>query len=519
LIGRRLALVLLFVIAYLVLDGISYIHPLQTLAITPWNPQPAAAIALLLLCGPQWLGAVFVATLAAEIVVRGAAIPWPQSMLVAAVLALGYGAIARALAGRFLMRPALEDGRDVRRLVGVVVLGTLGTALLYVAALLAIGIQLEDSVFAAVAKLWIGDCVGVLVTLPLIFFVVDARRRATLATMLRRPETLLQLGSILCLLWLVFGPLRADAIKYFYLLFLPLIWITGRQGLAGAVVAVALVQWGLIVAVQLAGAPALTVFELQALQIALAITALFLGVTVDERERAAARLQLSTRLAVAGNMAAALAHELNQPLTALAGYAGSARLLAEMQPLDAPQLEQTLRKVVAEARRAGAVVQRMRWLFEAGAPQREPVDLHALAAEVLEGLQERARGAGVGLHLAPLAAPATLPALDRVQVEVVLRNLLSNAVDAAAANSMRSPRVELTIDAGPAGHCIVVRDSGTGVAAADAERIFEPFVSGKANGMGVGLAISRAIAHAHGGTLVVVPGSEGCFRLDLPDAT
>jgi signal transduction histidine kinase len=382
---------------------------------------------------------------------------------------------------------------------------------------LAIGTRLQDSAFAAVTKLWIGDCVGVLVTLPLILFVVDLQRRATLAATMRRGETLLQLGSILCLLWLVFGPLRADAVKYFYLLFLPLIWVAARQGLAGAVVAVALVQWGLIIAVQLAGAPALTVFELQALQIALAITGLFLGVTVDERERAAARLELSTRLAVAGNMAAALAHELNQPLTALAGYAGAARLLAAAQPLDAQQLEETLRKVVAEARRAGAVVRRMRGLFEAGTPQREPIDLQALAGEVVEGLQSRAHGAGVALHLGP-AKTSAHPAIDRVQVEVVLRNLLSNAIEAAAANPARAPRVELTIDAGPASHCIVVRDSGTGVVAADAEHIFEPFVTSKAQGMGVGLAIRRAFAHPHGGSLVAVPGSEGCFRLYLPNA-
>ena len=407
----------------------------------------------------------------------------------------------------------------MRRLVGVVVLGELGIAVLYVASLLALGIGLQDSVAAAVVKFWIGDCVGVLVTLPLIFFAVDTRRRETLAALLRRPESLLQLATIVWLLWLVFGPLRADAFKYFYLLFLPLIWIAARQGLAGAVVAVALIQWGIIIAVQIAGVPSLTVFELQALQIAFAITGLFLGVTVDERERAAQRLQLSTRLAAAGRMAAALAHELNQPLTALAGYAGAARLLTVGQPLDAPLLEETLRKVVAEARRAGDVVQRMRGLFEARTPQREPVDLRNLAAEVVESLAARAEVAGVAMRLAPAtAAPIEAPSVDRVQFEVILRNLLDNAIEAAAANQAREARVEVAIEAEPHGNRIRVVDSGKGVDASDADRIFEPFVSNKANGMGVGLAISRAIAIAHGGTLVAVPGPEGHFRLDIPHA-
>jgi C4-dicarboxylate-specific signal transduction histidine kinase len=108
--------------------------------------------------------------------------------------------------------------------------------------------------------------------------------------------------------------------------------------------------------------------------------------------------------------------------------------------------------------------------------------------------------------------------VDRVQVEVVLRNLLANAVDAVGAAD--SPRVRvLAARNGEAEMRLVVADSGPGLAREATERVFEPFVSGKPTGLGIGLAISRAIAEAHGGTLAARAGNHGEFHLVLPCQT
>jgi signal transduction histidine kinase len=506
-----------FYAGYLLLDWVSYIHPTQTLSITPWNPHPALAIALLVWGGQRWLPIVLAAVLSAEILVRGAPTPWLPALVVSSVLTLAYAAMARALVHPFAINRSLAEARDVVRLIVVVIAGALATSLLYIGTLLALGIELVEGVIAATLKFWIGDSVGILVTLPLLFMVFDPGRRATLLQLFRRLETLLQTIAVLAALWTVFRFLGPEPFKYFYLLFLPLVWAAARNGLSGAVFAVAVIQWGIILAVEVGGAATLTVFELQALQIALTITGLLLGVTVDERERVARALSQSTRLAAAGSMAAALAHELNQPLTALAGYAKATHLIAAVKPLDGARLDQTLQKLLAEAHRAANVLQKVREFFRAGAPQRTDSDLAELARSAIDALRPAAQESGVVIELG--GDRSAMLQVDRVQFDVVLRNLLKNAIEASAEMPAQERRVLVSLAVKSPGMAeLTVEDSGPGVAPGLAERIFEPFYTSKASGMGMGLAISRAIVQAHGGRLEVVPGPRGRFVVQLPQA-
>jgi hypothetical protein len=119
-----------FVAGYIALDWLSYIHPMQQFGITPWNPQPALAIGLLALRGQRWLPAVFLAAVLSEWLVRGAHAGWPATLVIGAVLALCYAAIARALTGRYAVRPELDSRRDAIRLVAVVAAGALATCIL-----------------------------------------------------------------------------------------------------------------------------------------------------------------------------------------------------------------------------------------------------------------------------------------------------------------------------------------------------------------------------------------------------
>ena len=505
-------------VGYVALDWLSYIHPLQGSSITPWNPHPAVAIALLALRGQRWIPAIFAAAMAAEIFVRGAGTGLPTALLVSAVLTLGYAAMAAALSNLVSLPAGITTRSDMGRLIAVVTLGSLVTGALYVGALWASGAPLPGPYFEALLQFWVGDCVGILVTLPVVLMLADPLRRAELAALARTPLAWLQAGSIVLALWLVFGPVFAQPFKFFYILFLPLVWIAVTLGLAGASLATLAIQAGVIVADKAIDFPALTVFELQALLIALAVTALVLGVVVDERRRAAEELRNSLRLAAAGEMSAALAHELNQPLTALVTYARAGNLLAEANPVDVRQVRETLGKVLLEANRAAEVVRRLRDFFRTGATNLRPASLPDLAMLAVESLRAKAEAAGVAVeHRAEPATPAVL--VDPVQMEVVLRNLVGNAIEAAE----RSPEPRwVRVDIGPAeepGHArALVRDSGTGVAAADGSRVFQPFWSSQATGLGMGLAISRAIVEAHGGRLWVETRGEGVFGFTLPAA-
>ena len=514
--GRDVLLLAAFVAGYLLLDRVSFIYSLQQLNITPWNPQPALAIALLMRRGQRWLPAVLLTIFAAEFAVRGAPHPLPTALLSSTVLALGYAAIAQALVGPFAVRPAIEDRGDLLRLVGVVIAGALVAAALDVAALVVTGVLPAREYFAGAVKFWIGDSVGVLVTLPLLLMLIDPGRRTELRALLVRREALLQGVTLLAMLFVVFNAAPLQPSKYFYLLFLPIAWVAARSGLAGAAAALALTQLGVIIAVQVGGQATLTVFELQALLAALAITALFVGVTVDERQRANDEMRRTARLASAGRTAAALAHELNQPLTALTGYAKSSRLLAAQPVLDRVRLDATLAKMEAETLRASAAVHRVRELFGSAKPHRQPTDLAALVAQTAAELQSKAAVAGARILIDADPAMPPLP-VDPVQIELVLRNLLANAIEAIPPGSAAG-RVHVRVAATPGAARIEVEDSGPGVPPDRRAQLFEPFVTTKADGMGMGLAISRAIVEAHGGKLDAVPASRGLFVMTLPSA-
>jgi len=230
-----------------------------------------------------------------------------------------------------------------------------------------------------------------------------------------------------------------------------------------------------------------------------------------------AELAHVSRVSLAGEMAGALAHELSQPLTAIAAYArGCLRLLAA--PATEPaMLCEGVSEVVQQAERAGDVLGRLREFVRGGAWRRDFVEVEPL----IDGAVSLARIEAIQkeVEIETRIDPALPPVLaDRVQIEQVLLNLLKNAIEAiATADSQK--RLVVVEAHGKSGHSVQfsVADSGPGVIADVANRLFEPFMTTKPEGMGMGLSISRSIVESHGGTLRMLKrvGSGATFLFDL----
>lgn len=512
--ARYLRDALVFAPCYLLLDWVSYIHPLGPFNITPWNPQPAIAIAWMFLGGLAYAPAVLVTIVFADAIVRGVPGGYSVTLLTALVLTLGYAGLAQLL--RLLLRgePSLFSLRQLTVFVAAVVPATALIAFGFVGVLYASGELPAESFLPGWLRFWVGDAVGVLVTAPLLLVAAQAPQRRNFSALVRRGETYLQMALVVLALWLIFHGLGGDPSHHVYLLFLPLIWVALRNGLTGATVAVALVQIGVVIGIHQHSLETLPVVELQALVAALTLTALYLGVTVDERQRATEKLKHSLRLAAAGEMAGAISHEVGQPLTALGNYGRSAQLLlASGRTAGLPEI---LDRMLSEARRAAEVVRRLRDFFRSGTTRLEEVPV----AELLQSAKAIADGLKKDSEIAVVAScdpglPMVL--VDRLQMELVLRNLVANAIEAIGADGPGPGRIELAAARESSSQIrIAITDTGPGIRAENRERIFEPFQSGKPSGMGLGLAVSRAIVEAHGGRLDSCPGSHGEFRLVLP---
>jgi len=512
---RSGVMVIAFFALYVTLDWLTYVFPAR-FGITPFNPEAAVAIAMLMFYGARYAPLAFVAALWGEYALPASARPLALMVINSAILTAGYAAVAYLLAGRFRIRIELDTQRDVLRLMGVTLVCMLICGIAYVGVLVSFGSGPADRYFNGTRRFFIGYSVGILVAAPLLFMLFSEKRRKQFMEFMHAPEAWVQIAAIAACVWWVFLHNQRDYITNFYLLFLPLIWAATRFGMVGAASVLVLIQTSVFLVVYLSGYQPLSVFELQLLLITLAITGLLLGVSIDEQRRATEDFRESLKLAAAGEMAAAITHEINQPLTAMSGYAKAGQLIAATPDPDRAQLNDTMRKLMEESKRTAAVVRRLRDFFRSGATRLERVSMTDLAGQVVESLRARAHGAHVTLAC---QAGGNLPPVlvDSVQIEVVLRNLLLNAMDSAATANPASGSVTVEIGTNKAGAVVVaVRDSGSGIHASDVERLFESFVTTKTSGMGMGLAISRAIVDAHGGQIWAVPGTTGLLCFTLP---
>ena len=229
------------------------------------------------------------------------------------------------------------------------------------------------------------------------------------------------------------------------------------------------------------------------------------------------RVQQTSRLITMGEMASSIAHELNQPLAAIANYCMGCVSRLSGGEARQEELLGAMVKASAQAERAGKIIRRVREFVNKREPSRAPVTLVEVVGDAIEFALLDARKVGVEIHV---DVPPDLPPVfvDRVMIEQVVMNLVKNGVEA-----MSPPEAgrELTVSAradGERGVELAVADRGKGFAADDAERLFAPFYTTKPEGMGMGLSICRSIVEFHGGRLWAQPnpGGGSVFRFTLP---
>jgi two-component system sensor kinase FixL len=239
----------------------------------------------------------------------------------------------------------------------------------------------------------------------------------------------------------------------------------------------------------------------------------------SEKHLAHQRLTRVARLATLGELASEMAHELNQPLTAITTYARACeRYLATPQP-DLAEVREAAREIATEGMRAGAIISRLRKLVRTdGDEEREAVDVNALIEDLRITLAADARQHGTRLHI---ALTPRLPAVRAhpAQIQQVILNLVRNAFEALLEKPAAEREIELsTVRTHDGDVELRVRDNGPGISPAIADRLFDPFATTKLAGTGLGLSMSRTIVQAHGGTIGVRAGnSRGVtFYVQLP---
>jgi C4-dicarboxylate-specific signal transduction histidine kinase len=243
----------------------------------------------------------------------------------------------------------------------------------------------------------------------------------------------------------------------------------------------------------------------------------WLGIVLDVTDRKQAQLQAAqdrnalhhlARVSMLGQMSAAIAHQLNQPLTAILANAEAAQQMLRQEPVDLEEVKQICDDIVSEDQRAAAVIRRLGALFKRGEMQIQRVDLNALVFEALDLLHTNLITERITVAT-QLAEGLRSFDGDKIQVQQVLLNLIVNAADAMRDTPVVMRRLMIGTEATDAEVLLRITDHGPGIATKDLKNIFEPFWSAKPTGMGIGLSICQSIVAAHHGTLRAANNPDG----------
>jgi two-component system, LuxR family, sensor kinase FixL len=521
-----------FLIAYVALEWISFIHENKGLPVTPWNPGLGIVFALMLYAGARYGTVLFVGVLLAEIAVLRTNLPWAFIIGIAVTISAGYSAIA------YVVRRQLDVGlnhlRDIFLLLFAGAVGAVLVALLLPALLIVTGQLNPSDLTAAAVPILVGDAIGIAVMTPLILrFIFHIPHLSLRALQTMAPEATLYVAAVILLLWFIGVTESESGLKLFYLFFLPVVVAAIRHGLDGACLGLALTQFGLVGFLHWHGFDAKIFTDFQILMLVLTATGLTVGVTVNERRHAdrairdveallrtkEAEAAQAARINLVSSMASALAHEINQPITAARALGRAAQHLLQSEGDHRDRIDSNLSTLIAQIDHAADVVRRMRAFMQRGEPHFSTVNIKTMVDDALILVGIAASDANVTIET---AIDSDLPPLhgDRVQLQQVILNLVQNSIDSIQTTGASDGRIRITatMHHDPRRIEIAISDNGAGITPELASRLFEPLTTSKQDGLGLGLSICAAILQSHHGRLWLHSAAAGAteFRFWLP---
>jgi signal transduction histidine kinase len=513
-----------YVAVYVALDWITFFQVVPGTGFTPWNPPPAASLALLVIKGLRFAPALFIAGTTSDLVVAGYPLGFPASLTANAITAIGYTGVAAGLLRFAHADKGFPRVADIVCLLAISGAGSFVITSLMVGALAIVHDLAPNVVYRSVWDSFVGDFTGIIGLLPALLMFPQARERwKEVPPTARLLDIGLFVSGLTFALSMVFGVARSKELQFFYLALLPVMWIGVRHGLAWSAIAILVEQLVLVSTVAALGYPGADFLAYQILSLAMAATGLILGAVVTERQRAElqlrqqqAELYRTARITTAGALGAAVVHEISQPIATVATYAHVCARLIAAGPIDFALLDRTLASLGSEVRRAAEIVERLRDFLGRSEPRWCSIDLAGMSRKVIGALSDMARSQNVSIRIE--AEPLPKIAADRVQLEQVLANLIRNAIEAAAECGDTDKRIWIRLRQANGEVELAVEDSGCGIPPELEQRLFNPFETSKPRGMGLGLSLSREIVKAHGGRLwhdaTFTPGAR--FVMQLP---
>lgn len=487
----------------------------------PWSLAPALSLALLARRGLGWLPLTVLAPLAIHLAPGSGLDPF-WAFARASIEAAACAGAAMALRAHNGQDPDLARPGEVGLFCAVAALASL---------IIATGRGIEAAATGTAGwpvlilsfRLFLAGLVAMLTVTPVLMIARLPRKIPRLIGWVP-VELLLQAGALVIISWEVFAQFVNAEIHFFYLLFLPFAWIATRHGQHGAALALAAVYLAPVASDRFFPHQDQAILELQIRVGVLAVTTLLLGAMVSERKRAEARMLARQtelahfqRLNVGWEMASALAHELTQPLTAAMNYTQAALRLIKAPDPDLDRAARVMAQSVNQIERAGQTIHGLRDFMRKGELRLARTALSDVVDDSLLLVAGEANAGGVLLQAKGLAGLPPVMA-DKTQIVQVLINLVRNAVQTLASAGIESGIV--TVSAQQMGDFIelTVADNGPGLAPNVLAHLFEPFVTTKEAGMGLGLSISKSILEAHDGKLTAenAPRGGALFRFTLP---
>lgn len=505
--AEYLAKSLVSVAAFALLDWTTFSPAMAPLGITPWNPAMGLVIAVVIAGGLRFVPLLALAPFVSDLLVRDLPFPVWVTGMEAVIVGVGYWTcLLVLLRPQTQFAPSLRTLRDLLLLATVMTVAAFFVATAYNTVLMMLDYLPPAKLLESIVRYWVGEIIGFMVITPFLLLMAyrDDFPRLNL-------EMVVQGFAVIIAVVIVVGVTGRPQLQLSFLLMTPIVWLALRYGFEGVTAGLLLLQTCLMFALHLRSGVEADITLVQAILVILTLTGLAIGLLVSERWEHERRLRLlqdsiarAARMGSMGEFAGALAHELNQPLMAAGNYArATAAAIKEDEPQRLNEARDAVRRAIEQVERSAQVVRRLRQLIQVGRVEKSPHQVGPLINECLALLRPTPQSTSVQVDLALQPALPSV-AVDALQIQQVVINLVRNATEALLDAATEAPRVIISARRSGDGFVeISIVDNGPGFPSDFDVSVDRPLGSSKPYGLGVGLSLSRSIIAAHGGELII----------------